>query len=111
MDYDEGITAAVAQTKRNVAAHLPEDRRGDLRNWVEEHRGQEVLDASAESSAEVVKTPSGSRALRDKVFATQYIAYIRYGAALPYRRLKFGNQLKVLIRRVAGGNVVRPRFK
>lgn len=35
-DYDEEITAAVAQTKRNVAAHLPEDRRSDLRSWVDE---------------------------------------------------------------------------
>lgn len=59
----------------------------------------------------MVKTSSGSRALRCKVFATQYITYIRYGAALPYRRLKFGNQLKVLTRRVGGGDVVRPRFK
>jgi hypothetical protein len=77
---------------------------------VEEHRGQEVQDASAESSGGV-KTPSGRRALRCKVLATQYIGYTRCEAALPHRRLKFGTQPRVLIRRVASGNVVRPRFK
>ncbi len=110
-DYDEEVTAAVAQTKRDVEALLPEDRRGDFRNWVDEQWGQEVRDASTESSAEVVRTRSGSRDLRCKVFATQYIGYTRYEAALPHRALKFNSRPKVGIRRVAGGKVVRPRIK
>ena len=35
-DYDEEIMVSVAQAKRNVAAHLPENRRSDLRSWVDE---------------------------------------------------------------------------
>ncbi len=110
-DYDEETTAAIAQTKRDVGALLPEDRRGDLRGWVDEQWGQEVQDATTESSAEVVRTSSRSSALRCKVFATQYIGYTRYEAALPHRALKFGSRPRVQIRRVAGGNVVRPRIK
>lgn len=110
-DYDEELTAAVARTKKSVETLLPEDRRGDLGSWVDEQWGQEVQDASTGSFAEVVRTSSGSRALRCKVFATQYIGYTRYEAALPHRRLKFGTQPRVQIRRVNGARVVRPRIK
>ena len=110
-DYDETVTAAVARTKTDIEALLPVDRRDDLKGWVDEQWGQEARAASTEDSAEVVTTRSGGRALRCKVFATQYIGYTRYEAALPHRTLKFGSQPRVRIRRVGGGNVVRPRIK
>jgi len=110
-DYDERITAAVSQTKSDVEALLPEDRSADLGSWVDEQWGQEVQDASTEGSTEIVRASSGSRALRCKVFATQYIGYTRYEAALPHRRLKFGSQPRVRIRRASGGRAVRPRIK
>jgi hypothetical protein len=110
-DYDETVTAAVAQTKKDIEALLPEDRRRDLKSWVDEQWGLEARDASTEGSAEVVRTTSRSSALRCKVFATQYIGYTRYEAALPHRALKFGSRPRVAIRRVAGGRVVRPRIK
>ena len=110
-DYDEEVKAAVARTKKSVEALLPENRRGHFRSWVDEQWGQEVQDASTEESTQVVRTSSGSTALRCKVFATQYIGYTRYEAALPHRGLKFGSQPRVQIRRVNGGDVVRPRIK
>jgi hypothetical protein len=110
-NYDEETATAIAQTKREIGALLPEDRRGDLRSWVDEQWGLEVREASTDSSAELVRTRSGSRALRCKVFATQYIGYTRYEAALPHRKLKFGIQPRVKIRRASGGRTVRPRIK
>ena len=110
-DYDETVTAAVAQTKTDIEALLPEERHDELKGWVDEQWKQDARDASTDGSAEVVRTSSRSSMLRCKVFATQYIGYTRYEAALPHRALKFGSRPKVVIRRVAGGNVVRPRIK
>lgn len=110
-DYDETVSAAVARTKTDIEALLPEDRRDDLKGWVDEQWGQEARAASTEDSAEVVTTRSGGRALRCRVFATQYIGHTRYEAALPHRKLKFGNQPRVSIRRVHGKHRVTPRIK
>jgi len=110
-DYEEEIEAAVARTKKSVETLLPENRRGELKSWVDERWSEAVQDASTERSAQVVRTSSGSTALRCKVFATQYIGYTRYEAALPHRELKFGSQPRVKIRRVSGADVVRPRIK
>ena len=111
-DYDEEVEAAVAQTKKEVEALLPEDRSADLGSWVDGQWESEVQEASTEDySAELVRASSGSRTLRCKVFATQYIGYTRYEAALPHRKLKFGSQPRVKIRRANGGPEVRPRIK
>ncbi len=110
-DYDETVTAAVARTKRDVEKLLPQDRRGDLRSWVDGQWGRETRDAVTESSAGVVETRAGSTSLRCKVFATQYVGYTRYEAALPHRALKFGTQPRVHIQRVTGGRGVLPPTK
>ncbi len=111
-DYDESITAAVAQTKREVEGILPEDRSGELGSWVDGQWDQEVQAASAEGTAEPVSTRSGRRGLRCKVFATQYNGYTRYEVALPHRKLKFGSRPRVRIQRAnGGGHAVRPRVK
>jgi hypothetical protein len=110
-DYDEEIRAAVAATKRDVTSLLPGARRADLRSWVDEQWGQQVQAASTQSAQELGPSSTGSRALRCKVFATQYIGYTRYEAALPHRKLKFGSQPSVTIRRTSGGPDVRPRIK
>ncbi len=41
-DYDEEIMAAVAETKTDIEALLPEDRRDDLKSWVDEQWGHEA---------------------------------------------------------------------
>ncbi len=110
-DYDETITAVVAQTKTDVEAILPEDRSVDLGSWINDQWRQEVQEASTEGSAELIRTASGSRALRCRVFATQYSGYTKYEAALPHRKLKFGSQPRVKIRRASGGRVVRPKVE
>ena len=110
-DYDEELKAAVAQTKREVEALLPDDRSADLKGWVDGRWQLEVREASGEESMEVVTASTGERALRCKVFATQYIGYTRYEAALPHRKLKFGSRPKVSIRRIHGRKRVTPRIK
>ncbi|MDP8951302.1 MAG: hypothetical protein M3N18_03515 [Actinomycetota bacterium] len=109
--YHEEVRSAVAATKGEVEAILPEDQSADLESWVDGQWSQEVKEASTEESAEVVRTKSGRRKLRCKVFATQYHGYTRYEAALPHRKLKFGNKPRVRIRRVNHSRVVRPRVK
>ncbi len=109
--YHEEVRAAVAATKGEVEAILPEAQSTELGSWVDGQWDQEVKEASTEESTEVMRTSSGSRALRCKVFATQYHGYTRYEAALPHRKLKFGERPRVRIRRVSGSRVVRPRIK
>ena len=107
-DYDEAVAAAVARTKREIEAILPGDQRIELEGWVDEQWDQEVRTASTETY-----TASGyyPRGLKCFVFATQYNGYTRREVALPHRKLKFGRQPRVLIRRGSGGPRVRPRVK
>ncbi len=110
--YHEEVRSAVAATKGEVEAILPEEHSSaELESWVDGQWDQEVREASTEESAEVVRTGSGKRKLRCKVFATQYHGYTRYEAALPHRKLKFGARPKVRIRRVNHSRVVRPKVK
>ena len=109
-DYEETVEGAIAQTKESVAGVLPEGDEPELRAWVDEQWAQEVRASSEESYARVEETKAGSR-LVCKVFATQYIGYTRYEASLPHRTLKFGSRPTVVIKRVNGNRVVRPRIK
>ncbi len=111
-DYDETVTGAISATKDTVAGLLPEGGGPELESWVDERWRREVESASGESFGRVVETRDGGRALRCKVFATQYRGHTRYEAALPHRALKFGSQPRVAIDRVHGGGpTVRPRIK
>jgi len=107
-DYDEEVAAAVAGTKQEIEAILPEDQRSELEGWVDEQWDQEVRTASTETY-----TASGyyPRGLKCFVFATQYNGHTRREVALPHRKLKFGRQPRVHIRRGSGGPRVRPRVK
>jgi hypothetical protein len=116
-DYDEKVAAAVARTKRKIEAVLPKDQSAGLGGWVDEQWGQEVQAASAEDpTTDSTRTYTASSYYRHGkrcfVFATQYNGNTRREVALPHRKLKFGRQPRVHIRRGNGaGRVVRPRVK
>lgn len=105
-DYDETVEEAIAQTKDDLTALLPEDSGPELEAWVDGQWRQEA--ASSADSGRVIES-KGGRALRCKVFATQYIGHTRYEAALPHRALKFGARPRVPIN--FGGRLIRPRIK
>jgi hypothetical protein len=84
-DYDEKVRAAIAETKAAIEALLPEDRRPELKTWVDAKFVQEGKEVSEESSATF---EASRRGVRCRVFATQYIGYTRYEVALPHRILK-----------------------
>ena len=115
-DYDERVAAAVARTKRKIEAVVPGDQSAELEGWVDEQWDQEVQAASTVDSTEdstEIYTASGyyPRGIRCFVFATQYNGHTRREVALPHRKLKFGRQPRVHIRRGSGGPRVRPRVK
>jgi hypothetical protein len=111
-DYDERVTAAVARTKRSIEAIVPEDRRADLQGWVDEQWDQEVQAAStADSTGTFTAFSYYKNGIQCHVFATQYNGYTRREVALPYSKLKFGRRPRVHIRRVSGGQRVRPKVK
>ena len=117
-DYDEKIAAAVARTKKKIEAILPEDRSADLEGWVDEQWDQEVRAATTDDSSETFTASSETytasyyrRGIRCNVFATQYTGHTRHEVALPHRRLKFGRQPRVSLRRVSGGPKVWTRVK
>lgn len=110
-DYDERVSAAVARTKRSVVEILPDTRSTELKSWVDEQWEQEVQTAATEDSGQTFGTASSGSVLRCKVFATQYYGNTRFEVALPHRRLKFGRQPKVRIRRVGRHLVAHPRVK
>lgn len=110
-DYDETVRESLAVTKDAVQEILREGDGPKLQAWVDEQWRQEVEAAPEESSAQAVATRAAATTLVCKVYATQYIGYTRYEAALPHRNLKFGSQPVVAIRRVRDDRVVRPRIK
>jgi hypothetical protein len=109
-DYDEEVRAAVAGTKASIEALLPEERRPELKAWVDAKFVQEGQEFSEESSATY---QAAARTVRCKVFATQYHGYTEFEVALPHRKLKKkylnGNPVRVRIRR--GDHRVRVRVK
>jgi hypothetical protein len=110
-DYDEKIRAAIAKTKATIEALVPEDRRPDLRAWVDAKFVQEGQQASEDSAAPY--QAASQRKVRCRVFATQYIGYTRYEVALPHKHLKQkflnGNAYRVNLRR--GDHRAKARVK
>jgi hypothetical protein len=99
-DYDERVRAAIAETKANIEALLPEDRRTDLAAWVDAKFAQEDQEASEDDALTTDEvTSAGRRAVRCKVFATQYHGFTRREVALPHRILKEKGGFSVRIRR------------
>jgi hypothetical protein len=99
-DYDEKVRAAIAKTKATIEALIPEDRRPELKAWVDANFFQEGQKFSDDSST---LYRAAARGVRCRVFATQYIGYTRYEVALPHKILKKkylnGNVFRVRIRR------------
>jgi len=110
-DYDETVRDSLTATRAAVREILREGDGPRLQAWVDEQWRQEVEAAPEESSARMVETRAAATTLVCKVYATQYIGYTRYEAALPHRGLKFGSRPVVVIRRVNDDRVVRPRIK
>jgi hypothetical protein len=111
-DYEERVEAAISDTKATVEGVVaPDGGEARLREWTEAKFVQARQEFSEEASADYVTRAAGSRKLRCKVFATQYHGYTGSEAALPHRKLKFGNKPKVRIRRVNRARVVKPRVK
>ena len=106
-DYDEKVAAAVGRTKTKIEAILPESQRSELQGWVDEQWNQEVRTASTQTYT----ASYYSHGIRCNVFATQYTGYTKHEVALPHRRLKFGRQPRVSVRRVSGGPKVWARAK
>jgi hypothetical protein len=99
-DYTEEIRGAVARTKSSIRALLPENRRPDLKEWVDAKFAQESRGFSeAASSAAYKASAPGSRGVRCKVFATQYHGYTKYEVALPHKNLKKQGGYRIHIRR------------
>ncbi len=106
-DYDEKVRAAVARTKARIEALLPEDRRPELKVWVDAKFAQEDQEFSDGTvSASRAGTTRG-RGVRCKVFATQYHGYTRREVALPHKKLKEEGGFSVHIRRGDHGTKVR----
>jgi hypothetical protein len=100
-NYDERVRAAIAETKADIEALLPEDRRTDLAAWVDAKFAQEDREASGDDAltTDEVTTSAGRRAVRCSVFATQYHGYTSREVALPHRTLKDRGGFSVRIRR------------
>jgi hypothetical protein len=99
-DYDEEVRAAIAEAKASIEALLPEERRPELKAWVDAKFVQEGKEFSEDSSAIY---QAAARGVRCKVFATQYHGYTRFEVALPHKILKEsylnGDPFRVRIRR------------
>jgi hypothetical protein len=111
-DYEERVEAAVSDTKATVGGVVaPDGGEARLREWAEAKFVQARREFSGEASADLATRSGGPRRLSCKVFATQYHGYTRFEAALPHRKLKFGDRPKVRIRRVNRARAVWPRVK
>lgn len=104
-DYDETLRAAIAETKAAVRAVLPEDRRGDLKPWVDGQWREATRESLAGEAATGRATATG---LTCKVYATQYVGYTRFEVALPHRILKFNGGYKVRVDRGGYGATWAP---
>jgi flagellar biosynthesis regulator FlaF len=108
-DYHEKVRAAIAETKSSIESMLPEDRRAELKGWVDAKFAQEEQELSEASVATDEVSVAGRRGLRCKVFATQYHGYTRREVALPHVRLKRQGGYNVRLRR--GGHRAKVRVK
>jgi hypothetical protein len=99
-DYDEEVRSAVAETKTSIEALLPDERKPELKAWVDAKFVQMGREFSEGSSAVY---QAAARGVRCKVFATQYHGYTRFEVALPHKILKKnyldGNPFRVRVRR------------
>ena len=108
-DYHEKVRAAIAETKSSIEGMLPEDRRAELKGWVDAKFAQEEQELSEASVATDEVSVAGRRGLRCKIFATQYRGFTRREVALPHVRLKRQGGFNVRLKR--GGHRAKVRVK
>ena len=108
-DYHEKVRAAIAETKSSIEGMLPEDRRGELKAWVDAKFAQEEQELSEASVATDQVSVAGGRGVRCRVFATQYHGYTRREVALPHVHLKREGGFNVRLKR--GGHKTKVRVK
>jgi hypothetical protein len=99
-EYNDDVRAAVAATKSEIEAVLPEDRRSDLQAWVDERWQQARQEFQA--SAEDATFEASAKSFRCKgIYASWYRSNTEngnnYEVALPHRRLKFKGGFRVRI--------------
>lgn len=99
-EYNDDVRAAVAATRSEIEALLPEDRRSDLRSWVDARWQQESEEFR--SSADGATFEASAKSFRCKgIYASWYRSATRngnnYEVALPHRRLKFKGGFRVRI--------------
>jgi hypothetical protein len=105
-DYHEKVRAAIAETKSTIESVLPEDRRPDLKAWVDAKFTQEGQEFSSTTYGTASRKKRG---VSCKVFATQYHGYTRSEVALPHRILKDKGGYTVSISR--GNRATKARVK
>jgi hypothetical protein len=108
-DYHEKVRAAIAETKSSIESLLPEDRRPELRTWVDAKFTQEGQEFSEDSSTTYGTSSRKKRGVSCKVFATQYHGHTRSEVALPHRVLKDKGGYTVIIHR--GNRATKARVK
>ena len=108
-DYHEKVRTAIAETKSSIEGMLPEDRRGELKAWVDATFAQEEQELSEASVATDQVSVAGGRGVRCRVFATQYHGYTRREVALPHVHLKREGGFNVRLKR--GGHKAKVRVK
>jgi hypothetical protein len=108
-DYHEKVRAAIAETKSSIESLLPEDRRPELKTWVDAKFTQEGQEFSEGSSTTYETSSRKKRGVSCKVFATQYHGYTRSEVALPHRILKDKGGYTVSIRR--GNHATKAKVK
>lgn len=99
-EYNDDVRAAVAATKSEIEALLPEDRRLHLRAWVDARWQQEREEFQA-SSGDATFEASGRGFRCKNIYASWYRSATRngnnYEVALPHRRLKLRGGFRVRI--------------
>jgi len=107
-DFDEEVKEAVAQTKADVRALLPEEKAGKLETWVNEQWQQETAEYTTESEP-TYQTSSASHTC--SIWATFYTGYSRYEVALPHQRVKLSGGKRVRITVVGKGTTTSAPVK
>ena len=96
-DYEEETESAIAGTKSEIEALLPEDRAADFGGWVDEQWAQEQEEFRAGARA----ASSGGKVCRT-IYASWYRSATdngnNYEVALPHQKIKFEGGYRVRIR-------------
>jgi hypothetical protein len=99
-DFDEKVKEAVAQTKTDVKALLPDEKAGNLESWVNERWQQERAEYAAESEPTYQVSDASHTC---GIWATFYTGNTNYEVALPHQRVRLDGGKRVRITVVGKG--------